>query len=145
MVALRLPEVANSSRGFVLLVDDDQRFRAVLRESLRLGGVEHEVVEASSFQSASGALKDPLLRCIVLDLHLSDGQGQELLARVRAAAPTTPVFALSALPPWEFHVTEMDGDTVVSLTKLQAVFEEGLAARVRSLLGVTDVERLSPM
>ena len=77
----------------VLVVDDDPSVRKALGRLLRSAGLEVKV-----FASASEllAFERPLQpSCLVLDLHLPDMDGLELLRRVVATAPDLPVVILT--------------------------------------------------
>jgi DNA-binding response OmpR family regulator len=67
-------------RGVVLLVDDDQASRQLLRRILALGG--WEVLEAATVAEGLAQL-DPPPDCVVLDLELPDGPGEAILRKVR--------------------------------------------------------------
>lgn len=81
----------------VLVVDDQPDLRMLLRMQLELDG--HEVVgEAGDGREAlAGALRlTPDV--IVLDRHLPDGSGLDLMDRLRAASPGVRVIVFSADP-----------------------------------------------
>jgi DNA-binding response OmpR family regulator len=67
-------------RGIVLLVDDHQASRDLLRRILALSG--WEVLEAATVAEGLAQL-DPPPDCIVLDLELPDGPGEAILRKVR--------------------------------------------------------------
>src|SRR3954467_7077389 len=75
-------------RRHVLLVEDDQATRALLRRILAVCG--WEVREAATIAEGLAQL-DPPPDCIVLDLDLPDGPGEALLRRVRVERMATRV------------------------------------------------------
>lgn len=82
----------------ILLVDDERNFRLILARALRTRG--YTVVEAA----AGAAILDlverepPLL--LLLDVHLPDMTGWEVLRRLAAAGcATVPTIVFSAAPP----------------------------------------------
>lgn len=82
---------ADSQR--LLLVDDDEVFREVLREALARRGFEVEV--AADLATAVTLLKrfDPELA--IVDLKLPDGSGLELVARLGALDPAPRILVLT--------------------------------------------------
>jgi len=94
----------------VLLVNDDQVDRAILKRALRGTGIEYDVIEADSAAPACEALAgDPLGFDIgIFDLYLPDRDGRELLHDIRAAGFDLPVIFLTG------HGSE---DTAVELMK----------------------------
>jgi CheY-like chemotaxis protein len=75
--------VTAASGALILAVEDEPRNAALLREILRRGGYELHVVENLTLARAWLAERDPDL--ILLDRHLPDGDGLELVAELRAA------------------------------------------------------------
>jgi len=82
-----------SSRTF-LLVDDDDMIRGSLRSFLERQG--HVVVEADSVASAQARLRGARLDAAIVDFQLPDGDGLEVLRRLRAADASLPVVMLTA-------------------------------------------------
>src|SRR3954452_16039164 len=70
----------NGQQHRMLLVEDDQDTRNILRRILTLCG--WEVVEACSIAEGMARL-DPPPDCLLLDLQLPDGDGEEILRKVR--------------------------------------------------------------
>ena len=81
----------------VLIVDDHPLFRDALELALAQafpdGASAHH---CGSLAGALEALTEQQTDLILLDLNLSDASGFDGLARLRAAAPNTPVFVVSA-------------------------------------------------
>jgi signal transduction histidine kinase/CheY-like chemotaxis protein/HAMP domain-containing protein len=115
-VALRFPAVAASPRQaasahtpmaaleplpgrVVLLVEDDEAFRATLAEQLRQ--LEVRVQEATSAEAAIDALAGGLeVHCMVSDVRLGQGaSGIELARTVQARWPGLPVLLMSGEMP----------------------------------------------
>jgi two-component system catabolic regulation response regulator CreB len=85
-------------RRHLLVVDDEPHIGLLLRPHLeRLG---YRVSLARTLAEARGALGDRAVRldAMLLDLHLPDGSGLDLLRELRAAATTRafPVIVLTA-------------------------------------------------
>jgi two-component system response regulator QseB len=119
----------------VLIVEDDAAIVAGLRAALsRLGWA---VESASSIAAAWSALCSESFDVILLDLGLDDGDGAELLRRLRSARshgspdPLTPVLIMTARDQVESRIEGLDAGADDYVSK---PFDAGeLAARVRAL------------
>ena len=84
------PECENP---LVLVIDDDPSLRRSLARLLRSAGLEVE-----TFARAAELLafeRPPRPSCLVLDLHLPDMDGYELLRKIVTEAPDLPVIVLT--------------------------------------------------
>jgi DNA-binding NarL/FixJ family response regulator len=80
----------------VLVVDDDERFRAAVVDLL---ADEAELMVVAAVGSADAALvvaRDERLDAVVVDVKMPGVGGVELTRRLRHSLPNVPVFALSA-------------------------------------------------
>ncbi len=79
----------------MLLLDDDDEFRALVADELR--GAGFRPVEAATVAEAEAiALHGPVrFEALILDVNLPDGDGRDLCARLRAAGLQVPVLMLS--------------------------------------------------
>jgi two-component system response regulator HydG len=78
----------------ILLVDDERASHAVLRRTL---GNEFAIDSAYDGHAALGVLAGPTLPDLVLlDVHLPDVGGYEILARIRSTHPQLPVIVITA-------------------------------------------------
>jgi two-component system response regulator QseB len=119
----------------VLVVEDDTGIVAALRATLsRLGWA---VESASSIAAAWSALCSEPFDVVLLDLGLEDGDGTEVLRRVRAArpqglpGPLTPVLIMTARDQVEARIGGLDAGADDYVSK---PFDAGeLAARLRAL------------
>lgn len=75
----------------VLLVDDVEEVRSVVRQALRLRGGFDVVADVADGSGAIAAARDDQPDIVVLDLGLPDLAGHEVLTRLRAAAPAAQV------------------------------------------------------
>lgn len=76
----------------MLIVDDDEDHRALMQLVLRRAAGDLEVVEAASFDEGRALLASDHYDCALVDLHLPDGDGRELIA----SAGTTPVVIVTS-------------------------------------------------
>ncbi len=84
----------------VLIVDDEQRFAEMLARRLNLRGCNCEV--CYSGREALDILKRKKFHLILLDLHLPDIYGTEVLTRIRKNDERAPVIIVTG------HGTEKD-------------------------------------
>jgi DNA-binding response OmpR family regulator len=74
----------------VLVLDDDPALRLLCRVNLELDG--YRVLEASSLACAREALAREVVDAILLDVHVEDGDGRELLRELGEERPPTALF-----------------------------------------------------
>ena len=81
----------------VLLIDDHPLILSALQSVIEGLGSDTTVVGASSARVARETLRaDPDFDLVLLDLHLGDADGFDVLAEFRAAYPALPVVVVSA-------------------------------------------------
>jgi DNA-binding NarL/FixJ family response regulator len=81
----------------VLLIDDHPLILQALQSVIQTLGSDTTVVGAGSARAARDILKaDPEFDLVLLDLHLGDADGFEVLAEFRRAYPSLPVVVVSA-------------------------------------------------
>src|SRR5207302_6978904 len=86
--------MSGQTRPRVLVVDDNERARTLVRLGLELEGLE--VIEAASLAESTHVLSDAY-DGFVLDRQLPDGDGLSLLPRLRKRSDTTHVIIYSTL------------------------------------------------
>jgi len=84
----------------LLIVDDEQRFADMLARRLNLRGFSCDV--SYSGQQALNVVETKNFDLILLDLHLPDIYGSEVLKRIKKRDSKTPVIIITA------HGTEKD-------------------------------------
>ena len=87
----------------LLIVDDEQRFADMLAKRLSLRGCHCDI--CYNGQQAIDLVQQNNFFLILLDLHLPDIYGSEVLAQIKAISPQTPVIILTG------HGTEKDRQT----------------------------------
>ncbi len=78
----------------VLVVDDDASLRMLCRVNLELDG--YRVIEADSVAGARAVLAREPVDAMLLDVHLGDGDGRELVRSLGAERPPAAFFTGSA-------------------------------------------------
>lgn len=121
----------------VLVVDDDEGARRLVRIGLELEGIT--VVEAESLARARQFLHGRMAG-VVLDRELPDGDGLELLAAVGAACPNASVVVNSTVddgrePSWVVKVDKGD------LAEIVRGLDLSIVEAVDSHLAVVDLVR----
>ena len=74
----------------MLVVDDDDSLRLLCRINLELEG--YAVVEASSIERAQEVLAAGPVDAILLDLHVGQGDGRQLIASLGTSRPPVALF-----------------------------------------------------
>jgi DNA-binding response OmpR family regulator len=114
----------------ILIVEDDENLRVVLRDNLEEEG--YRVTVAASAADARAAIGSCRYDLLVLDVMLPDGDGYSLCRQLRAADSTARVLMLTARALEDDLVTGLDAgadDYVIKPYRLRE-----LLARVRALL-----------
>ncbi len=103
------------SKGRILLVEDDPIVRAAVGGFLRVH--EYEVDVTDTLRAAEEAVRHQAPDAVLLDQLLPDGQGVELLRRIKAASPGLPVIMLTAHGSIELAVRAIKEGAEQFLTK----------------------------
>jgi DNA-binding response OmpR family regulator len=82
--------VGGGHAATVLVLDDDPSLRMLCRVNLELDG--YRVLEASSLAHARAALAAETVDAILLDVHLQDGDGRDLLRELGPGRPPAALF-----------------------------------------------------
>lgn len=126
----------------VLLVDDDADLRALLRSAL--GAVGLAVLEAATISAAQDHLAHRSPDVIVVDGQLPDGQGVELIERIRTRDRVVRIVFVSAfyrdLTTFKRLTTELD----VAMVVYKPIDPASFAAKVSELAGPAALAAGSP-
>jgi hypothetical protein len=106
---------ASPRRGNILLVEDDDSVRAALRSMLE--GRQFRVVAAATAAAALAQVGVAELDAAVVDVHLPDMDGVELLARIRDRDPSLPTLVITGAPSVETVQRALRGRAFSYLTK----------------------------
>jgi two-component system response regulator HydG len=83
----------------ILLVDDEESPRTTLALLLKQAG--HEVVQADGVLAATEVVAARTFDLVVTDLRMPEGDGLEVIRRIRASRPEAEVIVLTAYAGWE--------------------------------------------
>src|SRR5215469_3033644 len=114
----------------LLLVEDNERFAALLKQGLATAGFTVDVLPTA--HDATTGLETGRWDVVVLDRGLPDGDGLEVLADMRRRGDTTPVLILTAHGSLKDRVTGLQSGADDYLVKPFAL--EELVARLQALL-----------
>ncbi|HWA44378.1 MAG TPA: response regulator transcription factor [Hypericibacter adhaerens] len=114
----------------LLLIEDNDRLALFLAKGL--GAEGFAVDHVGSIEDAEAALATMRFDAILLDLGLPDGDGLDLLKRLRARNDATPILVTTARGELGDRVKGLDGGADDYLIKPFEIAE--LAARLRALL-----------
>ena len=96
----------------VLIVDDDAAIRLLVRVNLELEG--HRVLDASHLQEARTLLGGEQVDVVLLDLHIGNERGLDLLAELRRERPEVAVALLTGSPQARSPEEEAKADAMIS-------------------------------
>src|ERR1700730_14845933 len=114
----------------IALVEDHQRLSSLLVQALHNAGIETDVFE--QMEQASLAASSNAYAVLVIDRGLPDGDGLDLVRRVRAAGIRTPCLMLTARDALHDRVEGLESGADDYLTKPFSMDE--FVARVRALM-----------
>jgi DNA-binding response OmpR family regulator len=114
----------------ILLVEDHPRMAEVIRSMLERSGIACDAV--TSLGQAAAAMADARYDALILDRSLPDGDGLQVLARLRAMRESIPCMVLTARDALGDRVDGLDAGADDYLTKPFEMDE--LLARTRALL-----------
>ncbi|MGH7060873.1 MAG: response regulator [Stellaceae bacterium] len=114
----------------LLLVEDNERFAALLRRGLSAAGFVVDMLGTA--EDAIAALRANRFEVVVLDLGLPDADGLDVLGDMRGRRDATPVLILTARGSLKDRITGLGSGADDYLVKPFAL--EELVARLRALL-----------
>jgi len=117
----------------VMVVDDEERIRALLTKSLSSQG--HSVVAVASARAAIDRLESSTVDLVVLDLVMPGLGGLAVLNAINESRKVTPVIVLSGATDVATRVEVLDRGAVDVVAKPFSLTE--LLARIRRNVGVT--------
>ena len=125
----------------VMLVDDDAQLRRAVARGLMAAG--YKVLEAGSLMQARQVVDVQMADLFIIDLHLPDGHGTELVRHVKAADPTLPVLVLSGTIEQEERIQafEAGADDVVGKPVCMTELVKRIEVHNRILLSAAALQK----
>ncbi len=77
----------------ILVIDDDEAFRTMLRRTLERAG--HEVTEAEEGAAALAALSEKAIDLVITDIVMPGMEGLETIRTLRRSKPQLKIIAMS--------------------------------------------------
>jgi two-component system response regulator TctD len=114
----------------LLLVEDNERFAALLKQGLGASGFTVDLLTTAT--DATAALRTSRCDVMILDLGLPDADGLEVLTEMRDRGDATPVLILTARGSLKDRVSGLQSGADDYLVKPFAL--EELVARLQALL-----------
>jgi DNA-binding NtrC family response regulator len=126
----------------ILVIDDQKDVRAMICMVLRVN--RFEVTEAESGAAGLKLFDESVFDVAVVDIFLADGNGFDVIAKMRESVPDLPVVAISGLASFNAASHSAELSNVVCLQKpfrpndlIRAI--ESAKASVRQTAGVAGV------
>jgi two-component system, OmpR family, response regulator len=146
---MRSTATAGAGEARLLVVDDEETILGLLSGSLRFAGFEVATAASGAEALRAAAASRPDL--VLLDVTMPDGDGFEVVRRMRACGPDVPVIFLTARDAVQDRVTglALGGDDYVTkpfsleevLERIRAVLRRtGRAAPTSTRLRVAGLE-----
>ncbi len=79
----------------ILVVDDDEVDRTLVRRALQAAGLQLVLQEADTCASAIATLKQQSFDCVLIDYLLPDGDGLSLVQAIRSIGIAVPLVVLT--------------------------------------------------
>jgi two-component system KDP operon response regulator KdpE len=121
-------EAVPAEQGKILVVDDDESMRRVLRSTLTMAGFT--IVEAARGEEAVSLVRLIQFHAVLLDVDMPGMGGVETCRRIRGFAPALPILMLTIFDGEEDKVLALDSGADDYITKPFQLRE--MTARVRS-------------
>jgi CheY-like chemotaxis protein len=97
------PAAADRPLLSVLVVDDDEYFRALARKMLEPAGFE--VTEADSVAQCLAYLKSDVFEAIIMDIVMPDHDGIEVLRDLKTSFPEVKIITVSGVDCSDLYLT----------------------------------------
>jgi DNA-binding NarL/FixJ family response regulator len=110
-------ELPAQQRIALLLVDDNARYRALLRRMVSRICGQAIIYEAGTIDEVARLLERVTPRLVLVDVILGEEDGIHCVRRIRALSPQSRVVLISAYPDREFHRRGIEAGAVAFLDK----------------------------
>src|SRR5262245_41344374 len=124
----------------ILVVEDDDLDRRIIRKALKESGIQHELFFAEDHESGKAAIIGKDYDCIFLDYKLPGGTGLELLKEIRDAGNTSPIIIVTSQRDVKIAVEaiKLGADDYIPKNLLSA---DGIAQSVRYMIHMKEHNR----
>jgi PAS domain S-box-containing protein len=126
----------------ILVVDDDAVDRVAVRRGLKASGLLHAITEVENGAAARAALEQASFDCVLLDYHLPDADGIDVLRTLRAAGGRVPVIVLTGQGDEQLAVEIMKAGATDYIAKSR-FSPDRLESSIRHALRVSEAEAKS--
>lgn len=131
---MSIMDICASTHGRILIIEDDQDIRDILKHQLEQGG--HQVIEAKDGQEGIDLMKkgSNLLQVglIITDIRMPKVNGIEAIDYIHANAPSIPIMVVTGYPDTELAVNLLQKGAKEFLVK--PVEKESLLRKVSVIL-----------
>ncbi|ACL25448.1 response regulator transcription factor [Chloroflexus aggregans] len=101
----------------VMIIDDNERYRAQLKRMIGKACAESQIYEAEDCHEATRLLRQITPDLVFVDVILQDGDGIQCLRRLKSVSPHTRVILISAYPDREFRRLGLEAGALAFLDK----------------------------
>ncbi|MCX7860135.1 MAG: response regulator [Chloroflexus sp.] len=101
----------------VLIIDDNERYRAQLKRMVGKACAEAQLFEAEDCHEATRLLRQIMPDLVFVDVILNDGDGIQCLRQIKSLAPAARAILISAYPDREFRRLGLDAGALAFLDK----------------------------
>lgn len=133
--------VHESGVRLIMLVDDDVPLRRAVARGLMAAG--YEVLETDCLRQARQTAEIQMADMFIVDLHLPDGHGSELVRHLKARDPSAPVLVLSGTIEQEERIQafEAGADDVVGKPVCMTELVKRIEVHNRILLSAAALQK----
>lgn len=124
----------------ILVVEDDELDRMIMRRALKASGIRHELHFAEDHESGKEAAGQMEYDCIFLDYNLPGGTGLELLKQIRTAGNNSPIIIVTSQGDEKIAVEAMKNGANDYIPK-SLLSADGIAQSVRFMVTLKQKEK----
>src|SRR5438309_8152228 len=104
----------NSENATILIIDDEEQIRGLLKELLR---VEYECMDVASAEAALAVLNRKNFDLVISDINMDKISGLDLVPQILKSAPDTVVVMISGQQTIDFAIEAMRAGAFDYITK----------------------------
>lgn len=123
----------------ILVVEDDELDRLIIKKALRGASINHDLHFAEDHESGKEATQGREYDCIFLDYNLPGGTGLELLKEIRSAGNQSPIIIVTSQGDEKIAVEAMKNGANDYIPK-NLLSGDGIAQSVRYMVNMKEQE-----